>query len=307
MNRPLCSVIIPAFNVERYVATAIESALAQTYRPLEVIVVNDGSSDGTAAAIAPFSDRIVYIEQQNRGLAGARNRALEAAGGTVVALLDADDTWLPERAERCMGHLEGHPEIGFVTTDAFLLEEDEPTDRHFYGTLVPAGFPAPPDQLAALARHNFMFVSAFVRRDLLDRHGHFCERLRRSEDYDLWLRFVLAGEKAGFVDECLALYRLRSDSLSADGAAQWAAHLSVLERHLPELWRRGVRCPGGPTYEIALSLARRAEHRRAARCFAAAALDRDLKHGARAKCGARALVSLARWAVSHHPGRSARA
>ena len=126
-GRPLVSVLVPAYDVEEFVGAAIESALAQTYPHVEVVVVNDGSTDGTVAAIAPYRDRIVFVDQANRGLAGARNAAIEAASGTVLALLDADDLWLPDRLERCVRLLEEQPEVGLVTSDAFLIEDGVPT------------------------------------------------------------------------------------------------------------------------------------------------------------------------------------
>ncbi len=91
----LCSVIVPAFNVQAFIVEAVESALSQTYAELEVIVVNDGSTDETARVLEPFRDRITYVEQPNRGLGAARNRALREARGELIALLDGDDVMFP--------------------------------------------------------------------------------------------------------------------------------------------------------------------------------------------------------------------
>ena len=254
-DAPLVSVLIPAYNVECYVAAALDSALAQTYDNVEIVVVNDGSTDHTADVIAPYRDRIVYVEQANRGLAGARNSAIRAASGSVFALLDADDLWMPERLSRIIPILTARPEIGLVTSDAYIIEETVTTDKRCYGDRRRYPFPADEDeQLNEIARRNFLFISVVFRRELVERCGNFDESMRRAEDYELWTRFLLSGSRAAFVPDPLGYYRLRADSLSAS-KDQWGAHLSVLERHLPALWAHGARGRG----------ARRLRDRRAAR------------------------------------------
>jgi glycosyltransferase involved in cell wall biosynthesis len=205
-----CSIVVPVFNLERFVAEAVGSALAQTATDIQVVVVNDGSTDGTAAALDPFRGRITYVEQDNKGLAAARNRGIAEADGNFIALLDADDVYLPTRVERLLAHLDDHPEIGFATSDAHLLRNGNPSSSRYYegGTFPHA------EQARAIFDDNFIFGSAVIRRELLDRHGAFDERLRSCEDWDLWMRFIWSGERAGFIDEPLMSYRLRSDSLS---------------------------------------------------------------------------------------------
>lgn len=265
----MVSVLVPAYNVERYIAEAVESALAQTYPAVEVVVVNDGSTDGTADALLPYRDRVVYVEQENRGLAGARNTAIGASSGEYLALLDGDDVWLPERLERCVPILEARPEIGMVGTDAYLIEETTKTTKRTYGTRKKYPFPArEEDQLATIALRNFLFVSVLFRRSLVDRFGGFDESLRRAEDYELWMRFLIAGARAAFVNEPLGYYRIRAGSLSAAAREQWAAHLTVLERHLPELWPLGIEGHPRDEYEIGEHLAARRDRRGAARFFA---------------------------------------
>ncbi len=269
-DRPLVSVVIPAYNVEEFVASAIESALAQTYPRVEVVVVNDGSTDGTAAAIAPFHDRIVLVDQANRGLAGARNVAIAQASGTVLALLDADDLWLPDRLERCVTLLEQQPEIELVTSDAFLIEDGMRTEKRCYGDRRRYPFPDPgANQLDVISQRNFLFVSVVFQRALLERCGNFDETLPRAEDYELWTRFLLSGARAGYVSEPLGYYRRRADSLSAS-PDQWDAHLIVLERHLPELWRHGATGRPRDMFEIGQRLAARGDLRGAATFFSRA-------------------------------------
>jgi glycosyltransferase involved in cell wall biosynthesis len=291
----MCSILIPAYQVERYVAAAVESALAQTHRPLEVVVVDDGSTDGTAAAIAPYRDhaQLVYVEQENRGLAGARNAALAVARGEFVGLLDADDLWDPERTARCVEVLQRDPDVGWVTTDLRVLEGDVRTDETQYRDRRRQPF-AHDDQLRAIVTDNFICHSAVVRRSLFDRFGTFDESLRRAEDYDLWIRFLLGGSRVGLIDEPLGWYRLRPDSLSADLTKQWQAHLTVLEKHLDALGARGIPVPAHVARDIAKARAERGDRRGAARAalvaarapgLAAAARGRMLLGAARARAG----------------------
>ncbi len=290
---PLVSVLIPAYNVECYVADAIESALAQTYPKVEIVVVNDGSTDHTTAAIAPYRDRIVYVEQENRGLAGARNTGIRAASGSVLALLDADDLWLPERLERCIPILTARPEIGLVTSDAYVIDETVRTTKRCYGDRRRYPFPAREDeQLDEIARRNFLFISVVFRRELVERCGSFDESMQRAEDYELWTRFLLSGSRAAFVPDPLGYYRVRAGSLSAS-KQQWGAHLSVLERHLPELWARGARGRARDVFEIGEMLAARGERRAAITFFRRAMTGEDVSWGDRFRFAGSALRTLA--------------
>jgi glycosyltransferase involved in cell wall biosynthesis len=290
---PLVSVLIPAYNVECYVAAAIESALAQTYPNVEVVVVDDGSTDGTAGVVAGFGDRVVTVTQENRGLAGARNAGIRAASGSILGLLDADDLWLPERLERCVAILVERPEIGMVTSDAFVMDETVPTTKRCYGDRRRYPFPAHEDeQLDIIAKRNFLFISVVFRRALVERCGGFDESMRRAEDYELWTRFLLSGSRAAFVPDPLGYYRVRSDSLSAS-KEQWGAHLSVLERHLPELWRHGARGRARDEFEIAERLAARGDRRRAFSFFRHAITGEEVDLATRARLAASALRTLA--------------
>jgi glycosyltransferase involved in cell wall biosynthesis len=290
--RDLVSVIIPAHNAADYLADTIASALDQTYAPIEVVVVNDGSTDATATVAQGFGDRIVYVEQANAGPAAARNAALEVATGQLVALLDADDLWKPERVERCVAILERRPEIGMVTTDAFLIENDVPTTKRSYIDRRKYPFPAREDgQLDEIARRNFLFVGVVFRRVLVDRCGGFDERIWGAEDYDLWARFLLTDTRAAFINEPLGYYRRRTGSVSAS-PRQWGEHLFVLEKHLPELWRRGARGRARDAYEIAQNLAARGDRRGAARFFAHAVVGEEASPAMRVKLAGGAIRQL---------------
>jgi glycosyltransferase involved in cell wall biosynthesis len=121
----LISCIVPVYNSERYLGETLDSILAQTYRPLEIIVVDDGSTDGTAAVAAGYGHRVRYVRQANAGEAAARNRGLNVAEGEFVAFDDADDLWHPEKLERQVARLEHRPEIdlSFTSFENFWIPE----------------------------------------------------------------------------------------------------------------------------------------------------------------------------------------
>jgi glycosyltransferase involved in cell wall biosynthesis len=278
---PRVSVIIPAFNVAGYVARAVESALDQTYRDLEVIVVNDGSSDTTDAALQPFADRIRYVEQSHKGIGAARNAGLQLATGSIIALLDADDWWMPARLARMVEYLADTGSVGFATSDAFLVRNGRTLESTFYGTAPRLGRFAVRNQRARIMQGSFVFVMALIRRELFERHGFFREDLPACADWDLWLRFILRGERAGLVNEPLAFYRLRADSASTNEVAMLQGSVMVLESAIetfgstPELRAR-------LTFQRARHLAVCRDSSRAKVEFRRAALTRGLRVEARA-------------------------
>lgn len=180
------SVVIPCFNAEAFIGEALESVDAQTRRPLEVLVVDDASTDGSAAVARSFEGVRLIEHPTNLGNVKARNRALVEARGDVVAFLDADDVWLPHHLETVVAMLEAHPEaaVGFAAVEHFGsrsgvwlvdLPEDEPFDA-FQACLEATCVPQ---------------MSAVVRRDVLAAVGNFRVREpQRSADYDLWLRIA---------------------------------------------------------------------------------------------------------------------
>jgi glycosyltransferase involved in cell wall biosynthesis len=121
-NNPLISVIVPVYNGRRFLAETIQSVLAQTYRPVEVVAVDDGSTDGSAAIVESFSS-VICIQQSNQGVAAARNRGVEASQGELLAFLDQDDLWVEEKLEKQVAYLQQHPGVGYVLSHVqFFLE-----------------------------------------------------------------------------------------------------------------------------------------------------------------------------------------
>ena len=186
-NNPLVSVILPVYNGERYLAEAIESVLAQTYRPVELIAVDDGSTDGTAEIAKSYSD-VRYLHQPNQGNGRARNAGLKAAQGDLIALLDADDLWLENKLHTQVEHLRQHPELGYVVCRMHPFLEpgtDWPPhlNRDHYQSDPPLYTPS-----ALLAwRWVFERVGMFDARYV---HGNDSDWLFRARDADIPMAVV---------------------------------------------------------------------------------------------------------------------
>jgi glycosyltransferase involved in cell wall biosynthesis len=202
-ERALTSVVIPAFNAETFIAEAIESVLAQDHRPVEVIVVDDGSTDGTAAIASNY--QVVCLRQANGGQAAARNAGVAAASGSFVSFLDADDLWAPSKLSTEVAHLSAHPELDYVLVRMQrVLLPDAPW---------PPGTPASwfeepqPGTLAS---------AALVRRSVLDRVGTFDTRFRHGSDTEWQARAADAGSRWELLPDVLVRYRIHGANNSYD-------------------------------------------------------------------------------------------
>ena len=234
---PTVSVITPAYNVELYVGEAIRSALAQTYTDFELIVVDDGSKDGTADVVRSMAredTRVKLVQQANRGLAGARNSALRAARGEFFALLDSDDVWEPEFLAEQMAIMAARPEVDIVTGNGWYLGGAK------HGQLArPFPDPRPAPDLASIIGDEWsVFIMSVVRRHVYTTIGPFDENMRSNEDYDFWLR--AAGADFTFVrnDRPLGHYRIRTDSLSASDVRMIRGILHVYTKLRPVIAER---------------------------------------------------------------------
>jgi hypothetical protein len=223
---PTFSVIVAAYNVADVIGDALESIQSQTQPPLEVIVCDDGSTDDLEAAVEPYRDEIMLLRQRNGGEASAKNAAAAAARGEFVAILDADDVYFANRLEALSKLAQVRPDLDILTTDGFLCVGGQVVrrnyDRSWRFEVV--------DQRRAILQRNFIFGLAAVRRERLLRHGGFDESILWTTDWDLWLRLILAGARAGCVDEPLALYRLRETSLTAQRRELLLGKLATLEK-----------------------------------------------------------------------------
>jgi glycosyltransferase involved in cell wall biosynthesis len=234
---PAVSIIMPAYNVVSYVGDAIRSALAQTYADFELIVVDDGSQDGTADVVRQLArddSRIHLVQHPNRGLAGARNSAMRAARGTYFALLDSDDLWEPDFLAEQIGILEARPDIDIVTGNGWCLGGA----RH--GQLArPCPDPRPAPDLASIIGDEWsVFIMSVFRRHVYTTIGAFDEEMRSNEDYDFWLRAAVAGLRFYRNDRPLGHYRVRTDRLSASDVRMLRGILHVYTKLRPAIDRR---------------------------------------------------------------------
>ena len=227
-SAPLVSVVMPAYNVEWCVGRAVDSVLAQDYRARELIVVNDGSTDGTRAVLEAYGSEITLINQANRGMSAARNVAIRKAGGTHIAFLDADDRWLPAKLLRQVELMQSRPEIGFCST-AVRVEDDEGKllnvwRCHGGGTAM----------LETIFAENAAIAggcsAVMVRKELFDEVGLFDESLRGFEDPDLWMRLA-AVTGYSCIDETLAVILRRQKSVSRNLDAMRGSTLESMRKN----------------------------------------------------------------------------
>jgi GT2 family glycosyltransferase len=210
-RRPAFSVVVAAYQAAGTLAEALESALAQTLPAAEIVVVDDGSTDGTAEAAAAFGPQVTLLRKQNGGEGSAKNAGARAASGDLVVFLDADDLFEPERLEALAELAVARPDLDVITTDAWLEVGGRRVRRCYDETWT---FPAAA-QRTEILRRNFVFGLAAVSRERLLASGGFDESLRHATDWDLWCRLILDGASVGLVAEPLATYRIGTESLSA--------------------------------------------------------------------------------------------
>lgn len=222
---PSFSVVIPAYQAAAHIGRAVESLLAQTVPPLEIIVSDDGSTDDLDGALAPYRDRIQLVRGSNGGLPVARNRGFFAASGDFVANLDADDVFYPEWIEAVAELAAARPDLDILTTNGYRVENGR-RSRRCYGD--DWGDFEIGDQRREILRQNFIFAFAAVRRSRFLEVGGFDEEIVSA--WDLWLRLLVDGSRAGCVDETLFEYTAREGSLSTARDYRPKNTIRVLEK-----------------------------------------------------------------------------
>jgi len=220
------SVVIPTYNYGRYLREAIDSVLAQTYAPLEVIVVDDGSTDDTPEVLASYGDRIHAIRQQNGGVGSARNAGVAAARGEYIAFLDSDDIWLPEKLAKEIALFESDPELGLVHCGIERFDQSGPLSVSLSGM---EGWIAPD----LLRLDSEVIVAAgstpMLPRRVIEEIGGFDTRLPPSEDWDFCYR-VCSRYRVGFVPEVLVRYREHGGGIHLNIARMERGMMSALEK-----------------------------------------------------------------------------
>ena len=218
---PRVSVVIPSYNHERYVRECIQSVLDQTYQDFEIIITDDGSSDGTVNAIREFDDpRIqLYTHARNKGACTALNSCIRRASGEYVAVLNSDDAWAPTKLEKQVAYLDNHPEIGAVFTKVSFVDEAsrliDPSDYPYYHVFDRRN-------RSRYAWLNYFFTkgnclchpSILIRRTCYDEVGLYDERMANLPDLDMWVRLCLKHD-VHILGEKLVRFRVLADKSSA--------------------------------------------------------------------------------------------
>jgi len=239
MPSPLVSVIIPVYNGDRFIGEAIESVLQQTYQNFEIIVVDDGSTDATQAALQPYGDRIHYVLQSNQGVASARNRGVQMARGELIAFLDQDDFFLPNKLALQVSCFEMQPNVGIVHSG---WRNVDPKKTPFAD--IEPWQDAPVLDLAGWGRRMPVLLSAMMfRRNWLIRSGGFTSNFKQASDVELVQQLALMGCEAAWVRQVTVLYRLhdRNDSLNTliQASETWAVREQFFARSdIPQSIRR---------------------------------------------------------------------
>lgn len=243
------SVIIPTYNSARFLVEAIDSALAQTFKDIEVLVIDDGSTDETASLVRKYGPPVRYIRQENRGVAGARNRGIEESRGKYVAFLDADDTWFPHKIERQVAALGKCREYRACYSEFLIVDSD----------LNPIGISHSTRSGLAiedlLLRGNVIgSVCVVCERALFESAGGFDASLSQCADWDMWLRLAVLTEFL-YLDEPLMTYRQHDANMSHNAALLERDSTIVLEkgfsmRELPESLRSQRRAAFARNYMV---------------------------------------------------------
>ena len=219
-KRPLISVIVPAYNAEDFLAEALESVIRQNYEPLEIIVVDDGSTDGTAEAAKSFGERVRYLHQENSGPAAARNAGLRAARGELLSFLDADDLWPEDKLKVQLAGLARDPSreavIGRVQLQ--LLSISPGGERKY------ENFDAP--------KVGFNLGSGLYRKSVFERLGYLNPDLEPSEDADFFLRMWENGVPLAIIEPVSLYYRLHGDNLTRERGRRDAFFVAALKKSL---------------------------------------------------------------------------
>jgi hypothetical protein len=232
MSQPLVSVVIPAHNSKETITRALDSAIRQTYRPIEVIVVDDCSTDDTASIVESYANppvRLIRLTERG-GASGARNIGIEKAAGELVAFLDADDEWLPPKLAKQVSLITLNPRLVFVSCSAELFSSTGKDLGDLYRGRRPTLGSS--SWKGLLASNTIATPSVLVWRRHLLELGGFSRSLKVGEDQDMWIRLTLRGD-IGYVDEWLVYVHARTRSLSSGGYVEQLQYtLPMIKQHI---------------------------------------------------------------------------
>ena len=258
MFDPLVSVIIPAYNVEKVIVDALDSVYAQTYRPIEVIVIDDGSTDNTSEIINNYKESIckaggdidlIYICQENSGPSRARNTGINAAKGEYIAFLDADDLWAGDKLDKQMQLFKREQRIDVIfcnveTTkskngkvDSFVMFERNKLNKDFFGHDYIVLNP-----FEKLLKTNFMLTPAVIAKKTCFKNGFFFnEKRRHAEDWELWLKMSLY-YKFGYINDVCVYVKDDDDGLCSETEEMIKSSIDVIEKFIGENMSQIVSC-----------------------------------------------------------------
>ncbi len=235
---PKVSVIIPAYKTAHFISNCLDSVFAQTFQDLEAIVVNDGSPDTPelekvlAAYIERYGDRLVYLKQENKRAAGARNNAIRHARGEYVAFLDSDDTWMPDHLANQMKLFAGDPSLGLTYSNGLV---GMPGKEREFMKKCPSHGEATFGSLL-VERCQIPISTVVARRDAIIKAGMFDETLLRCDDYDMWVRTAFHGAKIAYSTKVQARMPVgRPGSLSQSRAKMAEGYVTILEKYKTSL------------------------------------------------------------------------
>lgn len=230
MKKPAISVIIPAYNHAKYIRQCVDSVLDQTFTDIEIMVVDDGSTDGTSEILKEYRGRLTLIEQANRGTQSARNTAIRASSGRYIALLDSDDVWLPHKLQRQLAVFERYPDAGLAYAQAYIIDAQ---GAHLNAAVIGKAIIDPNESYQQILIENPVpALTALIRKECLDEIGLFDETLVGASDWDLWLR-IAARWPVVCINEPLALYRVHlanTTNALRKSKALFMEHMYVLEK-----------------------------------------------------------------------------
>ena len=230
-REPVVSVVMPVYQGREHLAAAIESVLAQTFEQFELLLVDDGSTDGSSGIARTFTERdprVRYSRQENAGQGAARNAGIGLARGEAVAFLDQDDLWLPNKLARQLPLLD---QTTVVYSDTYILRDggcsrEERLSDHL------DGWPVPATLESLIVGNTIPVLTALLSRRLLLAQGGLTSdpALKGVDDYDLWLRLAASGVTFTYIPEPLAVYRVHEAAMSADLVGMASARLALFEK-----------------------------------------------------------------------------
>lgn len=227
--QPLVSVIIPAYNRHQYIRQTVESVLNQTFQNFELIVIDDGSTDGTYEILKEYPQlRLMsHPKRENRGQSASINLGLASAHGRYIAILDSDDFWAPEKLELQVKFMENHVDVGLVYTNGYYTDESGvPTGSYYAKTHEERGDP----NLMLLDCYLALPLNALVRADIYGKVGNFEERFRASQDHDMLVR-IAEVTRFAYIPEYTFYYRRHGQSISyTKQALRWKIGFEILKR-----------------------------------------------------------------------------